>query len=809
MKISLRWLSRHVDLSGIDPKQILADLTMSTAEIEDLIRFGDGLEPLVVGHVRKREKHPDADKLSVCQVDLGQSGGIVQIVCGAPNVDAGQRVIVIKPGDVLPPSGSKGALKIKIGKIRGVESHGMICSESELGLSEEADGIFVLPPDSEIGARFVDVCKVQDWVFEIDNKSINHRPDLWGHYGFARELAAIYGRELKPVVVPAELPSDGKRVEVVIEDKEACPRYCGLMIDGVTTGPSPNELRWQLQAVDQRAINLPVDLSNFVMLDLGQPVHAFDSRHVSSPDGDATIRVRRAKDGETITTLDGQQRKLDNKDLLICANDKPEALAGIMGGVGTMVEHGTTSLFLESANFRASTVRRTTMRLGLRTDASTRFEKAQDPANAETAVHYFLQLLQSHCPSAKAAGPLVDPEGFVYEAKPLLLRRERLALKLGIALEDEQIVQILTSLSFEVETTAEGFTCMTPSFRATKDITIEDDLIEEVGRMYRYDNIPEQPLVGIVEPPKRNEELFLVRRMIEVSCLELGCNEIYNYSFTPDAVLEACGAKDHAYILVSNPVAPEISRIRRHVMPSLLSMVEGNLRQTASVRLVETGKGYHGETKDGHGLPHEVRELSFVYATRDSGEAVHPYGELREHVQHLLRRLGYPVELTRTWSGKDQPWVHPARAVALDRDGSPVGYVAHLHPAVAAALNLPKQVAIACVDIRALLANGRIEPSYTPVPTHPELPVDVALLVDVDTQVATVGGFLRETGRKLIRNVELFEVYRGEHVPAGKKSLNFTVTLGAPDRTLSDKDESKFLDKVRKNAAQIGAELRG
>tara|TARA_R110002072_G_scaffold228234_13_gene385440 strand:+ start:17303 stop:19720 length:2418 start_codon:yes stop_codon:yes gene_type:complete len=805
MKISLRWLSRHVDLSGIDPKQILADLTMSTAEVDDLIRFGDGLEPLVVGHVRKREKHPDADKLSVCEVDLGSSGGVTQIVCGAPNVDVGKRVVVIKPGDTLPAAGGKGALKIKVGKIRGVESHGMICSESELGLSDEADGIFVLPADTEIGARFVDVCPVQDWVFEIDNKSINHRPDLWGHYGFARELAAIYGREFKPIVVPTELPKAGKQIKITIDDKVACPRYCGLMIDGVVSGPSPNELRWQLQAVDQRAINLPVDLTNFVMLDLGQPMHAFDARHVC----DSDIRVRRAVAGETITTLDGQQRKLDDQDLLICAGDKPEALAGIMGGEGTMVEDGTTSLFLESANFRASTIRRTTMRLGLRTDASTRFEKAQDPANAETAVHYFLALLRQYCPTAQPAGPLVDPEGFHYEAKPLTLRRDRLALKLGIALDDQKVVEILTSLSFEVATTDDGFVCKAPSFRATKDIAIEDDLIEEVGRMYRYDNIPEKPLVGTIQPPKHNEELFLVRRMIEVSCLELGCHEVYNYSFTPDAVLEAVGAKGQPYLLVQNPVAPEITRMRRHVLPSLLSMVEGNLRQTASVRLVETGKGYHAETKDEHGLPYEVRELCFVYANRDSQDAKHPYGELREDVQLLLRRLGYPVELSRKWTGKDQPWVHPARAVALDRDGSPVGYVAHLHPGVAQALNLSKQVAIACVDIRALLANGRMEPSYTPVPTHPELPVDVALMVDADVQAATVSKFLRDTGRKLIRNVELFEVYRGEHLPAGKKSLNFTVTLGADDRTLSDKDESKFLDKVRKNAPQIAAELRG
>ncbi|HZN40762.1 MAG TPA: phenylalanine--tRNA ligase beta subunit-related protein, partial [Planctomycetota bacterium] len=290
MKLSLRWLSRHVDLTGIEPRQILDDLTMSTAEIEGLVRFGEGLECLVTGHVRKREKHHDADKLSVCQVDLGPAGGTVQIVCGASNVQAGQRVVVIKPGDTLPAQGHKGALKIKVGKIRGVESHGMICSEAELALSDEQDGILVLDPDTPIGKRFVDIAAVQDWVFEIDNKSVNHRPDLWGHYGFARELAAIYGRKLAPAATALPLPASGKKVEVVIEDKVACPRYCGLVIDAVTSGPSPNELRWQLAAVGQRSINLPVDVGNYVMLDLGQPMHAFDASHI----GNGPVRVRRA-----------------------------------------------------------------------------------------------------------------------------------------------------------------------------------------------------------------------------------------------------------------------------------------------------------------------------------------------------------------------------------------------------------------------------------------------------------------------------------------------------------------------------------
>jgi phenylalanyl-tRNA synthetase beta chain len=803
MKLSLRWLQRHVDLSGIEPKQILADLTMSTAEIEGLERFGDGLECLVVGHVRKREKHPDADKLSVCQVDLGHdNGGVVQIVCGAPNVAAGQRVVVIRPGETLPASGGKGAQKIKVGKIRGVESHGMICSESELGLSDDHDGILVLPENTAIGAKFVDVCPVLDWVLEIDNKSINHRPDLWGHYGFARELAAIYGRELKPAAIAQELPRTGKHVSIEIADQTACPRYCGLVIDGVTSGKSPLELRWQLAAVGQRAINLPVDLTNFVMLDLGQPMHAFDARHV----GQGPIRVRMAKPGESITTLDGQERKLEGTDLLICSGDQPEALAGIMGGAGTMVEAATTSLFLESANFRASTIRRTSMRLGLRTDASARFEKAQDPANAELAVFHFLALCKQFCPTAHAAGPLIDPTGFHYTPKPITLRRARLHLKLGIPLEDEKVVSILTGLQFGVQPNEVGFAVTVPSFRATKDIAIEDDLIEEVGRMFRYDNIPERPLHGTIEPPVRNEELFLVRRLLEVACTDLAFSEAYNYSFVPDAVLLACDAMGHAYVQVANPVAPEVTRIRRHVMPSLLASVQQNLRQHAEVRLCEHGKGYHAEMADEHKLPHEVREIAFVLSRRDG---VHPFGELRECLGSALLRLGYPAVMQRVWHGKDQPWVHPSRAVAIDRDGSPVGYVAHLHPGIARTLGLPASTAIACIDVRALLANGRRIARYEAVPTFPVLPVDVALLVDETTQVSQVAEFLRTTGRKLVRDVQLFEVYRGERLPAGKKSLNFTVTLGADDRTLTDEDEGKYLGKVREQAATIGGELRG
>lgn len=809
MKLSLRWLQRHVDLSGIEPRQILADLTMSTAEIDGITRFGEGLECVVVGHVLRRDKHPGADRLSVCAVEFGD-GVPVQIVCGAPNVATGQKVAVVRPGSTLPAvpaspaTTARPATPIAATKIRGVESFGMICSEQELGLSADHDGILVLPPDAPAGARLVDVLPIQDHVFEIDNKSINHRPDLWGHRGFARELAAIYGRTLSPAPASVPLPAAGRQVQVHIDDHKGCPRYCGLVLDGVVAGKSPPELRYLLAAVGQRAINLPVDVTNFVMLDLGQPMHAFDLERI----GARSVHVRFARGGERMTTLDGVERELAGSDLLICADDEPVALAGIMGGAGTMVGADTKALFLESANFHAATIRRSSMRLGLRSDASARFEKAQDPANAELAVHHFVRLLQRWCPSATVAGPLSDPAGNRVEPKTVALRRARLRGKLGVALDDARVAAILGALEFGVRVTAEGWEVVVPSFRATKDISGEDDLIEEVGRMFRYDNIPEVPLRSAVVPPARDEELFLVRRLLEVAAGDLATSEVYNYSFVPDAVLQA--ATGHAtaapYLRVQNPTAPDTTRIRRHVLPSLLASARGNLREFATIRLMEHGKGYHGEVRDQHGLPGEVRELGFVFATR---QGPHPYPELREAIARLLRRVGCPVELARAWAGSDQPWVHPHRSVAIERGGVEVGYVAHLHPAVAAAMDLPTTTAIACIDVRALLRGGSVATKFEPLPVYPRLPVDVALLVDAATQVGAVAAFLQRIEPQLVRQVQLFEVYRGERLPPGKKSLNFTVTLGAHDRTLQDADEARYLGLVRERVAEIGGELRG
>lgn len=798
MKISLKWLSRYVDLDGLSPEEIRDHLTMSTAEIEDVIPFAGGLEDLVVGEVLETQKHPDADKLTLCQVTVG-GAETLSIVCGAPNVETRQKVVVVQPGHVLPDG-----TRIKKTKIRGQVSMGMICSERELGLSDEHEGIIVLDAGSRVGKRYIDQVDVTDHVLEIDNKSINHRPDLWGHLGFARELSAITRRPLKDPVSAIDYPKKGTRLAVTIQDKNSCPRYIGLVLDRVRVIRSPDWLRFLLHATDVRSINLPVDLTNFVMLELGQPMHAFDLRHLSKEG----VGIRMAKKGESMATLDGVGRNLLETDLLIISGDEPVALAGIMGGEGSMVASDTTQVFLESANFHPTIIRRTSSRLGLRTDSSARFEKSLDPANAEAAVHRYTSLLMELCQGSAPAGPMVDPAHWEYEPNKIRLRKARLATGLGIEVPDAQVKETLTGLQFAVDEAKDGWDVTVPSFRATKDISIEDDLIEEVGRMYRYDNIPEIPLRTTVAIPHREEELFLARTMLEICALELQANEVYNYSFVPDRVLAAVNAlgKEQKYATVTNPVAPDLAKVRRHVLPSLLSVVAQSLREQEEVRLVEDGRGYQPERRDEHGLPHESRELCLVYSRRD-GKPCYP--QLRSDLVSMLGRVGFPPTLDELRRSDDLPWIHPGRTVALQREGMIYGYVGILHPEVSDNLELPTSTAVATVDVRQMLKTGREEKHYQPIPRFPPQPVDVAFLVPVTARVADLQKFLLETNPKLVRKVELFEVYRGDGLPEDKKSLNFTVTLGAEDRTLTAKDEEKYLEKVRASCAEVGAELRG
>ncbi len=816
MFVSLRWLSRHVDLTGITPEQLADDLTLSTAEVEGLTRFAPQLTEVLVGHVVSREAHPDAEKLSLCRVDIGQREPLA-IVCGAPNVAADQKVAVAPVGTTLP-----GDLKIKKSKIRGVASHGMICSIRELDLGDEHDGIWVLPDDAAVGEPVATALGVDDWVIEIDNKSLTHRPDLWGHRGIAREIAAIYERPLEPL--DTSLPETGSDAPYPVTiESTACSRYLALPIDGVRPGASPDWLRWLLLAVGQRPIDLLVDLSNFVMLDLGQPNHVFDRNRLdrlggANPGG---IIVRDAREGETIETLDGESRRLRERDLLICAGSKPIALAGIMGGEDSKVADTTENLLLEVATFDATTVRRTSTHVGLRTDSSARFEKSLDPTLPLAAAGHFARLLCSIDAAARFPAAPTDAGTWQDPARTIPLRCERVRTALGTNLSNDAIRDILERLAFRVEPSPDGmadlFHVGVPSFRASKDITIEQDLVEEIGRIHRYGNIDEKPLRFEIVPPPRDERRRLVRQLQDRLAGGARFHETLSYSFIEDDLLEKLGELDRPHVCVINPVNQNESRIRRRVAPSLLPALEPNRRQRSDVRLFEIGKAYEPEHANARGEPRERHLLALAWA------GTPPDKQARFDENRLMRLQATVDDLVRAWGcgtlawsseGAAPAWAHPGKCLFLapDRESTPVAIVAELEPGLAPRLgltgDLASEVALGEVDLDVLLDTPQAGVGYRPLPRFPGIKVDVAVAVAEDSPAGFWVELIEKAGKSQVAEIELFDLYRGPSIGAGRKSLAFHVLLQSATKTLAENDEQKFLQRFERLVGEAGGELR-
>jgi len=814
MLVSYRWLQRHVDLSGISPEEIARDLTLATAEVEGIEPFAPHLSDVVVGKVETRERHPDADKLSLCTVDVGAEEAL-QIVCGAPNVDAGQKVAVARVGTVLP-----GEFKIKKSKIRGVASAGMICSVRELELGDEHDGIWVLPDDCAIGRPVAEALDVLDWVLEIDNKSITHRPDLWGHRGIARELAAIYDRELRPLDL--ELPETGSGTPVPVKiESEACKRYLALAVDGVKNEPSPLWLRLLLLAAGQRPLDLLVDLSNFVMLDLGQPNHLFDRSKLPA----AGINVRMAREGETMTTLDGEERRVGTADLLICAADEPVALAGVMGGEGSKVEGDTGQLLLEAASFDAVTIRRTAARLGLRTDASTRFEKSLDPALPLQAAAHLVRTLQAIQPGVQLPSPPSDAGDWQRPPVSVDLRGERLRRLLGLELDDDAIAAQLAKIDFDVERSGDLLRVGVPTNRATKDVGIEEDLIEEVARLHGYDAIPERRLVAEVAPPPHDERRQLVARIQDRLAGSAAFHEVLTYSFVAGSLLEKLGVADLEYTRLENPVVDGEERVRRSVLPSLLGMLEKNRRHHGDVRLFEIGKGYWPEDADERGLPREVHELGLAWTRPAPGPEARfdaaLFAQLRGVVDDLLESLGYGAP---RWSAPGPglapaPWFHPGQCLVGEypdaedpKSSRRVAVLGALEPGLHKPLGLVQELAgeaaIAQLSLDELLASERRPFAYRPIPRFPGNKVDVALAMPAEIPAGELVAAIEKAGKGQVAEVELFDLYTGPGIGEGRKSLAYHVLLQSDQKTLTDKDAAKFLQRLDRLATELGAELR-
>ncbi len=804
MRVSYNWLTEYVDLRDIDPYQLADLLTAAGVEVDAVIATGGEIDKVVVGYVRERVQHPNAERLSLCQVELA-GGRIEQIICGAANVDAGQKVAVAQVGATLP-----GDFKIKKAKLRGIESCGMICSVEELGLDkkffskEVAEGILVLDEDTQIGDDIRDVLSLNDHILDLDLTP--NRADCLSMIGVAYEVAAILDRDLKlPELKLSNTIDQTGLVKISLSDPDKCPHYAARLVRNVRVEESPEWLRNRLIAAGVRPINNLVDVTNYVLMEYGQPLHAFDFKAVKG----GNIDVRLAKPGEEIITLDDQKRTLDSEMLMIADEEKSIAIAGVMGGANSEVVAETTEILLESALFNSTSVGKTARKLDLRSEASVRFEKGVDPNRIYSAVNRAAELL------VEIAG--AEIVGDIYEAKvseptavKIPLNPVKQNLIMGTDLTTDQMLDIFRRLRFEVTADGDQHIVVVPTRRG--DITIEEDLAEELARIYGYDNIPITLPVSVYTRGglTPNQKLF---RRIKQNLEASGLHEVITYTLVSEATASRPNNlfPDLVPLKLLTPLSEEREYLRTQLLTNLLSVAEYNAnRRQADVRIYEVGRVFSQDPGAGQ-LPVKERRILAGLLT---GNLPRYYASKTETVDFFYTK-GVVEELFNELglTGIEyQPVVvadyHPGRTAAILYKGDQIGLLGEVHPELAAEFDL-KRVYVFELDYDRLLELTTLEIVYQRLPKYPAMERDLALVVDEKVSNQEVAHLIRNTARDLLESLELFDVYTGAQIGEGKKSLAYALTFRSADKTLTDEEINALNQKIiKKLEDRLQAEIR-
>jgi phenylalanyl-tRNA synthetase beta chain len=773
LKISYNWLRELVPGLDSSPGDLASLITMKTAECEGIEVAGLLLDRACAARVESAEPIPNSHNVKAT-VDAGRYGPVI-VVCGAPNCRAGMIA-------AYAPIGRK--------VILGVESDGMLASAAELGISRDHSGVLEL--DEQVGAP-VAGC-VPDSIIEIDNKSITHRPDLWGHVGMAREVAAIRGLKMRDPVRPALLPEGAAAIDIQIADFHLCPRYSALVFDNVTVCPSPLWLQYRLNAIGLHSINNIVDMTNYLMAELAQPMHAFDANLLN---GD-TIFVRPARPEEVFRALNGEEYTLNPANLVIADASGAIALGGVIGGMDTAISEKTTRVVLESANFQASSVRKTSAALKLRTDASMRFEKAQDPANTVRALARAVELLQELSPGIRLVGGLADRKKEIPPPPPIELPLAWLERKLGRTIAAVEVRDILERLEFGVsEPRLDVFSVTVPSWRATKDITIKDDLVEEVGRMIGYGTItPKAPLVPASVPPGNPERQF--HHEVRELFADLGFNEVYNYSFVSEDCVRMFGLDPACHVRVANPIASDQALLRASLVPGIWKNIAENLKHRDSFRLFEIGLEIHKRNGE---LPDEVPHLAAAIYERQ-GDGVKDEGlaalfEIKRAAECLMPGA-------QACPAESRPFEHPARAADLLWRGEKTGRFFELHPTL---IEIGR-AAILDIDLRAVERLAAVEKKYTPVRRYPSSAFDLSVIAGERELAGNLQGRIAEFASPLVESIQFVRQYSGPPLAAGQKSVSFRVTAGSPERTLASEEVGEIREQIIEGMRALGYELR-
>ena len=798
MNVTKGWLADFVELNE-SAADIAKDMTMSGSKVETFSCWSDNVDRVVVGHLLEVTPHPDSDHLQICQVDVGEDAPI-QIITGAQNVKVGDYVPAALDNSLLP-----NGTKIKKGKLRGLPSLGMLCSLGELNLTTGnfpeciEDGIMILPGEYKPGTPIAEALGLNDPMIEFEITP--NRPDCLSVLGLAREAAATYRRPFNkhtPAYTEASDDTIENYLKVTVEEPEACPRYMARVVKNVKIGPSPLWLRNRLYAVGVRPINNVVDITNYVMLEYGQPMHAFDYRTVRGGE----IIVKMAADNEKFTTLDEQERTLQSTMLTIADGEGTIAVAGIMGGLNSEIENDTTTIVFESANFDGVTVRKASRALGLRTDASSRYEKGLDPVMTEGAINRACELAEQLAGGTVVAGVL-DVNNDPRKPRTITLRPDRVNAFLGTEIEPAFMKESLLALEFGVDDTKEPWAVTVPSFR--DDVEGEADLAEEIVRLYGYDNIP-TTLVHMATTQGMLTPSQMLEKQMNETLLACGYSEICTYSFISpkmyDKLLLPAESPFRKSVVISNPLGEDTSVMRTTAMGSMLTTLATNYNnRNLEARLFEPATTYTYTGPDT--LP--VEQTEYVLGCYGKNESFYT---LKGAVEQLLKTVGLPITELEFTPKKDCSVLHPGKAATITYQGALIGIMGEVHPLIPDQFGLPAQVWIANLYFNAIFEAAKPTKEYRAMPKFPATTRDLAFVCKKSLTVGSMEKVMRQQGGKILENVALFDVYEGKQIAAGMKSVAFNLTFRAADRTLSDEEIDQKIRKMIDGIVALGATLR-
>ena len=811
MKVSLNWIRDYVQLpADADLKKLAYDLTMSTVEVEDATDLGASFHDMVVGVINTIEQHPNADKLKVCKTDIG--GRVEDIVCGGSNLREGMKVAVALPGAMCKWHGEGDLVEIKKSKLRGVDSYGMICGAVEIGLAdlfptkEEAHILDLSDFDAPAGTPLADALDLNDIILEIDNKSMTNRPDLWGHYGIAREIAALYDLPM------TQFPHFDRNVEntsgfhVTVEDAERCPRMTGTQIENVCVKPAPYWMQVRIWKTGMRPINALVDITNYVMLATGQPSHAYDSDHIAGH-----IIVRRAKAGETLTLLNGKELPLSTDDLTIADDAGIVGLAGVMGGAKDSILPDTSKVILEVANFDAKGIRRTALRYDNRTEASARYEKAIDPERCDQALDLSMQLFSDLYPEMKVTG-LVDQYPEHLKQAEIDVALSWLERRLGKRLSPDEIKHKMELLGYSITFNGDNMHVVVPTWRSTGDVSIQADIMEEVARMYGYENFEAEPITTTFDGAINQLDKDLERRIKEYLAIRCGMQEIFTYPWMEESYVNAVLQSTEGILSLSTPPSPAERFVRSSLLPNLCKAVVKNERYFDEFSIFETAQVFRDENYTSpydprEKLPSQRKNVAGAFATTDKD--ITALFRKAKGVVEMMARYVHMEALTFKQAEKPV-WADNVVWLNIYRGDEKVGDLALLAKKVSMACGIKNlNVMLFQLDQDSLVPLKSRTNTFTHLAEYPMTDYDISLLVDGSVQWKDVAQTVRGIKSELLHGAAFVDEYRGKQVPAGKKSLTLRLAIGSKDKTLTSAEIEEVASGVlNKIAKRFGAELR-